>query len=203
MSFDKFRELITAYAWTTHDGRREAIGDGIWDWYGAEKSVLVVDLCGFSRSSKDRKGILNFLALIRRMQAAAPPLVWLHKGAIVKMEADNCFAVFDTPKQAVSAALDLVAASQTIRREEHLDLQLCCGIEHGDILYLKDEDFFGAAVNDASRLGEDIAQMDEILVGPVAAGALGPMPSNWRAFPHSGGEKALNAPVINVRQALE
>ena len=48
----------------------------------------------------------------------------------MKMEADNCFAVFDTPDQAVVAGLDLVSASETIRKYEGLDLRLCCGIEH-------------------------------------------------------------------------
>ena len=118
---------------------------------------MVIDLFGFSKSSTDKASILDFLAVIRRMQATARPLVWLYEGDIAKMEADNCFAVFDTPDQAVMAALDLVSASETIRRDEGLDLRLCCGIEHGEILHLEEEDFFGMPVNAASRLGENVA----------------------------------------------
>ena len=71
MAMHNFTDLITAYAWTSHDGRRSAIGKSIWQWYGKTKSALVIDLCGFSKSSTDKASILDFLAVIRRMQAAA------------------------------------------------------------------------------------------------------------------------------------
>lgn len=170
--------------------------------YGKTKSVLVVDLCGFSKSSKSKASTLDFLAVIRRMQAAARPLVWLHEGDIAKMEADNCFAVFNTPDQAVMAALDLINAAETIRRDEGLNLQLCCGIEHGEILYLEEEDFFGTPVNSASRLGEDVANADEVLVGPGAAGALAGYGEDWIVAPHADGSAALEAEVVGIRRPL-
>lgn len=140
--------------------------------------------------------------MIRRMQAAARPLVWLHEGDIAKMEADNCFAVFNTPDQAVMAALDLINAAETIRRDEGLNLQLCCGIEHGEILYLEEEDFFGTPVNSASRLGEDVANADEVLVGPGAAGALAGYGEDWIVAPHADGSAALEAEVVGIRRPL-
>jgi len=200
MAMHNFTDLITAYAWTSHDGRRSAIGKSIWQWYGKTKSVLVIDLCGFSKSSTDKASILDFLAVIRRMQAAARPLVWLYEGDIVKMEADNSFAVFDTPDQAVMAALDLVSASETIREDEGLDLRLCCGIEHGEILYLEEEDFFGMPVNAASRLGEDVANADEVLVGPGAVAALAGHGEDWTVTPHPAGTVALESEVVCVKR---
>lgn len=162
-----FSDLITAYAWTKDKASKREIGDKIWEWYGVNRAVLVVDLCGFSRRAKDAVGILEFLAVIRRMQAAALPIIWSHDGEVVKMEADNCFAVFERPENAVRAAKALVQASKHIQQLEGIELQMCCGLEWGEILYQKDEDFFGAPVNVASRLGEDIADEDQILIGPA------------------------------------
>lgn len=169
-----FADLIVAYAWTKDRARKRDIRDRIWDWYGDEWTVLVGDLCGFSRRAQGRDGTLEFLAVIRRMQTAAQPIIWSHDGEIVKMEADNCFAVFEDPEDAARAALELVAASNSIQQSEKVDLEMCCGLEHGEILYLKEHerDFFGEAVNVASRLGEDIANKDEILVGPALRGIL-------------------------------
>lgn len=167
-----FSDLITAYAWTKDATDKRALGDQIWRWYGVNRAVLVVDLCGFSRRSKDAVGILDFLAIIRRMQAAALPVIWDNDGEVVKMEADNCFAVFERAENASHAAQALVRASRQIRRHESLDMELCCGIEWGEILYQKEEDFFGDAVNTASRLGEDLADADQILVGPAVRALL-------------------------------
>jgi len=162
-----FTDLITAYAWTKDAADKRALGDQIWRWYGVNRAVLVVDLCGFSRRSKDAVGILEFLAVIRRMQAAALPVIWDNDGEVVKMEADNCFAVFERAESAALAAQALIRASQQIRKLDGLELEMCCGIEWGEILYLKEEDFFGDAVNTAARLGEDLADADQILIGPA------------------------------------
>lgn len=161
-----FTDLITAYAWTKDADRKRQIGENIWRWYGAPRTVLVVDLCGFGRSAKGETGILDFLAIIRRMQAAARPIIWANDGEIVKMEADNCFAVFLEPEAAARAALELVATANNIQAVERVDLEMCCGLECGRILYLKEQEFFGEAVNTASKLGEDLADKDEVLVGP-------------------------------------
>ncbi len=198
MAMQNLTDLITAYACTSHDDRRSAIGKSIWQWHGKTKSVLFIDLCGFSKSSTDKASILDFLAVIRRIQAAARPLVWLYEGVIVKMEADNFFAVFDTPDQAVMAAIDLVSASETIRKDEGLDIRLCCGIEHGEILYLEEKDFFGIPTNAASRLGGDVADANEVLVGPGAIAAPAGHGVNWVVTPHPAGSQALKNEVVNI-----
>jgi adenylate cyclase len=188
-----FTDLITSYAWTKDEGRKRKIGQSIWEWYGADRTVLVLDLCGFSRRAVGEDGILAFLAIIRRMQAAARPIVWMHKGEIVKMEADNCFAVFKDPGEAAAAAFELVAASKSIRALENIDLEICCGVETGRILYLAGEDFFGEAVNIAARLGEDLAEKDQILVGPTARAALSQQ--GWKMENFSG-ERAPDGTAV-------
>jgi len=41
---------------------------------------------------------------------------------------------------------------------------LCVGLGHGELLRIGDHDVFGAEVNAASKLGEDVAGPSEILV---------------------------------------
>ena len=180
----EFYDLITAYSWTRDPSRKAAIGRDIWKWYGAEKAALVIDLSGFTKGAVDRNGILGFLAVIRRMQTAANPIVWSHQGEVVKMEADNCFAVFDSPIDAARAALELVEAGKSIRARENIDTRFCCGLEFGEILYIPEQDFFGLAVNNASKLGEDSAKADEVLAGPMAAKMLAD--AGWRIKDYAG-----------------
>ena len=167
-----FTDLITAYAWTKDDDRRRQIGANIWERYGVERTVLVIDLTGFSRQAIGDEGLLIFLAVIRRMQAAARPIVLMNGGEVVKMEADNCFAVFETASDASRAAVEIVAACRAIRELEGMAIEPCCGLESGRILYLKERDFFGEAVNRATRLGEDVAGPSEVLVGAAARATL-------------------------------
>ena len=168
-----FSDLITAYVWTARDkGRQADIANGIWRKYGVRKAALVVDLSGFSKRAATKDGLLEFLGVVRRMQTAARPIVVMHGGEIVKMEADNCFAVFDRAEEAALAAFELIDASHAIVEFEAMDLRVCCGLEIGEILLLPDHDFFGNAVNVASRLGEDLAKPDEVLVGRDIRAAL-------------------------------
>ena len=53
-------------------------------------------MVGFSRLSQ-KHGIIHYLAMIARMDLAARPAVEGNGGRVVKQEADNLFAVFETP----------------------------------------------------------------------------------------------------------
>ena len=68
-------------------------------------AILVLDMCGFSRITQ-RHGIIHFLAMIHQMEQAARPAIEGNGGEVIKQEADNLFAVFATPEQALEAALD-------------------------------------------------------------------------------------------------
>lgn len=48
---------------------------------------------------------------------------------------------------------------------------LCVGIGYGRVLRIGDLDVFGAEVNAASKLGEDIAKANEVLVTQAARAA--------------------------------
>lgn len=161
----RFEELLIAYSRQTEPGPRLRIETEIWQRFGAELSVLVVDMSGFSMLAQ-RHGIVHYLSMIRRMQLTALPIVESHQGRVVKFEADNCYAVFPDPVQAARAAiaLNLAFTASNILTEDELDIRVACGIDHGRVLLLGTDDLYGHAVNRASKLGEDVAEAGEILI---------------------------------------
>ena len=96
--------------------------------------------------------------------------------------ADNCFAYFTSPQQALEAAIALRQAITTsgIQLNDVEPYGIAAGLGFGELLCGSEEDgFFGDEMNLASRLGEDIAIRDEILLTKSAHEALGPRPK-WR-----------------------
>lgn len=133
--------------------------------FGETCAILVMDMSGFSRLTI-KHGVIHFLAMIHRMNQIAMPAVEEHDGAIIKFEADNAFAIFRDVEQAVDAAVDIIKrleAANTMLPDE-LDMHGKFGIGHGEVLIVQDEDLYGAEVNLASKLGEDLASRNEILL---------------------------------------
>lgn len=165
----RFNDLIDAYCLADTDAAREGAGAALWSAYGVEATVLVLDMSGFSRLTL-RHGILHYLALVRRMQTVTRPLIARHGGQVVKFEADNCYATFDEPGQAVEAAIafNQVFAAMNVLTPDDRDIHVCIGIDHGRFLLVPDHDLFGNPVNFASKLGEDLANISEVLVSDAA-----------------------------------
>jgi class 3 adenylate cyclase len=140
-----------------------------------------MDMSGFSRLTQ-AYGIVHYLSMVRRMQLATQPIIQQYAGQVIKFEADNCFAAFDTPYDAVRAAIALNIAFSTMNifTAEPLAIRVSIGIDDGDVLMIGGPDYFGGPVNWASKLGEDVAAPGEILVSehafqqiPPEAGILG------------------------------
>jgi class 3 adenylate cyclase len=123
---------------------------------GEELAILVSDSAGFTRRTHEI-GILPALAAVRRAYAQFKPIVSKHKGSVICQKVDNLIAVYPDALRAVRSAVELRRAmrGQAIR--------FCLGIDVGRVLRLTD-DVYGAPVNVASKLGEDLAGQDEILV---------------------------------------
>ncbi|MBV9958806.1 MAG: adenylate/guanylate cyclase domain-containing protein [Acidobacteria bacterium] len=133
--------------------------------FGETHAILIMDMSGFSRVTLQH-GIIHFLAMIHRMNEIARPAIEEHGGEVVKFEADNAFAVFDEVENAVEAAIDILkrlSAANTMLPPE-FDMYGKFGIGYGEVLMLADDDLFGAEVNLASKLGEDLAERNEILL---------------------------------------
>ena len=155
----------------------DAIDQRIWDLFGEEWSVLFTDLSGFSRQVA-KFGIIHFLQIIFEKQRLLSPVIERHDGVLIKVEADSFLVLFKKPAQALACAIAMQKVCQNIsaRRPPEEQLVLCCGIGYGKLLKIGDDDVFGHEVNMASKLGEDAAKGEEILVTRAAQAVIGPTP---------------------------
>lgn len=159
----------------THAGADTAALDArIWDLFGDEWTIMFTDLSGFSRHVA-KFGIIHFLQIIHEQQKLLLPIVEEHDGLFVKAEADSLLLLFRRPKTALACAIEMQRACQKLsaRRVEEERIVLCLGLGFGRILKIGDTDVYGAEVNAASKLGEDIARAHEILVTGAVRDAVG------------------------------
>ncbi len=161
----RFQNLLLDYSHETDLDKRGQIEESLWQEYGAEFAILVLDMSGFSLLTR-KYGIVHYLSMVRRMQVTVEPIIDSFEGIVVKFEADNCFAVFPKPLAAIRAAvaMQLALDASNIITSDDLDIHIACGIDYGKILIVEMEDCFGEAVNRACKLGEDIGIADDILV---------------------------------------
>jgi class 3 adenylate cyclase len=149
--------------------RRAELTQTIDTIFAQEKAVLVLDMSGFSRTTRQH-GIVSFLLMIHQMKLIARPAIESQGGLIIKAEADNLFCLFDTVADAVGAARTIVGRLTTVNvlLPEDRRLYASVGIGYGRILNIADEDLFGDEVNLASKLGEDVAERGAVLLTPNA-----------------------------------
>jgi class 3 adenylate cyclase len=136
---------------------------------GVEAAILVGDSSGFSRKTHEH-GILQFLAVMLRCYDRMVPILRRRRGKVLTARADNLLAVFADPVDAVAGAVEVQRWLRSYNRGRRPAerFHYCFGVDVGRVLRLED-DVYGAAVNVASKLGEDLASKDEILVtGEVA-----------------------------------
>lgn len=162
---EDFNDWLQAYADASDRPGREAIEAAVWKDYGMEGAVFVLDMTGFSRLTA-QFGALHYLSMVRRMQVAAKAIIRRTRGELVKFEADNCFARFKTVDDALQAGLLLHTHFSMLNREtsDEYDIHISIGIDWGWYLLVDETDFYGNPVNRASKLGEDMAKADQILM---------------------------------------
>lgn len=167
----ELRPLLHRY--NEHPEDREALREEIDGRFRRDVAVLVLDACGFSRTVKGR-GIVHFLALLERLERLIRPCVEEQTGRILRREADNLYAVFDTADHALTAARliqrDVRAANEALPEDEEVGVSI--GIGYGELLLVGPDDAWGDEMNLASKLGEDLAECDEILLTEAAGKAL-------------------------------
>jgi class 3 adenylate cyclase len=161
----RFEQLLLRYAENTTPSGRDKIEQQLWKRFGAHKAVFVLDMSGFSRLTQ-KYGIVHYLSMVRRMQLVTEPIVERHSGQVIKFEADNCFAAFENPSDAVQAAIEInvAFAAMNLFTEPDFDIRVSIGIDVGEVLMIGGPDYFGHPVNRASKLGEDLANPGEILI---------------------------------------
>src|SRR4051812_31170726 len=76
----------------------------LWERFGTDRAVLVLDSSGFTRISKSH-GVIHFLSVFLRMTEIAAPLMKRQNALKVRTQADNIFAEFLDADTAINAAL--------------------------------------------------------------------------------------------------
>lgn len=164
-----FQDLLSQYIEHDDPAKRRLIEEQLWREFGATKAVLVMDLSRFSILTQ-KYGIVYNLAMVCRMQTVSRPIIEREGGEVIKYEADNCFAMFDDVSSAVRAAIAVnqAFAELNAHTDEKFDILVGTGIDYGQVLLIGGPDYFGMAVNRASKLGEDVAGGGEILITQTA-----------------------------------
>ena len=157
--------MLLSFSQSEASEDRQKIEASLWNDFGAEYAVFVLDMSGFSLLTR-KYGIVHYLSMVRRMQMTTEPIVKSYGGFMIKYEADNCFAVFPDPLSAVNAAIAMQHAfrAENLLTADDLDIHISCGIDYGKILVIGQVDCFGDPVNRASKMGEDLALAGEILI---------------------------------------
>ncbi len=147
-----------------HPERTSIIDARIEKMFKVKKAIYIQDMSGFSRLVI-KHGIIHYLSMIQQMQDVVLPLIIENHGKIIKTEADNVYATFDNPNFAVKTAKEAIKSfnAMNIILPNERDIYLSIGIGYGEFLDLE-HDYFGNEVNLASKLGEDIAEKNEILL---------------------------------------
>ena len=168
---ETFWRLVREYEY--EPDRRAEILEQINRLFRRPATILVVDAGGFTRTSRGT-GIVQFLALLYRLEGIVVPEVERGGGSMLALEADNFFALMPDPAAALEggrAILSEVAKSNAgLRADKRLAVSI--GIGHGDVLMIERGLMYGDEMNLVCKVGEDLAGPDEILLTPAAREAL-------------------------------
>jgi len=162
-SEDRLEKLIKERLSTKSN--KESIDRRIWDLFGENWCVMFTDLSGFSRNV-EKFGIIHFLQTIYESQRLLIPVLEDHDGILLKIEGDSYLVIFRNVEKAIKASVEMqkVLLKYNKSKPAEEDVLLCVGLGYGEMLRIGDADVFGKEVNAASKLGEDVAKANEILL---------------------------------------
>lgn len=147
------------------DANKIEIDQRIWDLFGEEWCVMMTDLAGFSRQVAEY-GIIHFLQTINESERLLLPVIEQHEGFLLKTDGDSLLVIFRKPQKALQCVLVMqqVLIPYNEAKLEQERVHLCIGLGFGKILRVGNTEVFGAEVNAACKLGEDLAKQGETLV---------------------------------------
>ena len=154
--------------------RQQEIEEKIQAEFCKAVAIVVIDSCGFSRAVRQH-GIVNYLARLERLERVVSPLIESHGGRVLRVEADNIFALFEDTEAAVRCAAEaqrnVEIANEPLPAAS--EIYIAIGVGYGRVLLVGDDDAYGDEMNVACKLGEDLAEQGEILLTASAHEALG------------------------------
>lgn len=182
-SRERLQKLLKEY--NEYPERHQEIESRIHDEFSKAVAILVIDSCGFSRSVRQH-GIVNYLARLERLERVVSPTIEAHDGRVLRVEADNIFALFADTASAVRCAAE-VHRNIDIANEPlpaSSEIYVAIGVGYGRVLLVGDDDAYGDEMNIACKLGEDLAEQGEVLLTAAAHEALGGDGDRWQ-FEHA------------------
>ena len=171
-SRERLQALLKQY--NEYPERHQEIDDQIHDEFCKAVAVVVIDSCGFSRQVRQH-GIVNYLARLERLERVVCPMIETHGGRVLRVEADNIFALFGDTEAAVRCAAE-VQRNVEIANEPlpaASEIYVAIGVGYGRVLLIDVDDAYGDEMNIACKLGEDLAEQGEVLLTASAHDALG------------------------------
>ena len=129
-------------------------------------TILFSDIKG-STAYAEKKGDVEYMAMINRHHAILFPVIEREGGRIVKTIGDAILACFQEPVAAVKAAAGMqrVLVEDRKGRDETNQIHIRIGMHKG-LGLIKDGDVFGDVVNAASRI-QNQAEVEQILITDV------------------------------------
>jgi len=112
---------------------------------------------------------------LERLGRVVIPIIEAHNGRVLRIEADNIFAVFPDAESAVRCSAE-VQRNVEIANEPMpaaYEIYVAIGVGYGRVLLVDDNDAWGDEMNIACKLGEDVAEQGEILLTVAAHEAVG------------------------------
>jgi class 3 adenylate cyclase len=169
-------ELFVSFLREYHQqpDRRGVIVDEVNRLFEREASLLVVDTCGYTRALR-RQGVVPFLAVLLRLNEIVTRRVADAGGSRCFREADNFFAMFPTAAAAATCGESILreVAEVNVGAAPEDRLAVSIGVGFGPLLVIGDGQVYGEEVNLTSKVGEDLAGPDELLLTAGARAALG------------------------------
>ena len=148
-----------------HPESIDEITQRIEDAFEQERAILILDMTGFTRATQ-QGSIISFLLSINQMQRLASPVIEDHGGILVRAEHDNLTCLFDGVDHAITASREIAGRleSANVILPSDKELYASVGIGYGSILNVENHAIYGNEVNLASKLGEDIGGLGDVLL---------------------------------------
>ncbi len=134
--------------------------------YHKRCAIMVLDMTGFT-STAIRVGELQSLLRILDAQKVCLPVLREFDSSLIRCFADDIIALFDDPSVALNAAFEIHRRIAMFNGSNHAysyATECCIGIGYGDVLGIGPNLSQGDEMNRASKLGEDIARANEVLL---------------------------------------
>ncbi len=142
--------------------------------YQHQRAIVSIDMTGFTTTAMKRGELLSLIRIVDAQRVAIPVLREFGSD-LIRCFADDIVALFHDPVVALDAAFEVHRRIQLFNASplaSEYPTQCCVGIGYGLVYAIGPNLAQGDEMNRASKLGEDIARANEILITESAYAAV-------------------------------